>query len=174
VVETGSKVWRVSWSIRRRLLAWASLLSSGQSSSITRSRCIRWLGSKASSSTRAAAFLKRHQPSSMVLGSTETEKAPSSRTRRTSGVPAPSGILRRSRSPFWFPPRLCQSFISRLNKEAISFQSLPCASFPLPISRLVSQLHNDRRTGGCQALGQENLTEKLPAANTRFSIVEGL
>ena len=55
---------------------------------ITRSRCIRWPGFRASSFTNPAAFLRRHSPSWTLLAPTETEKPPSIRRRTTSGIPA--------------------------------------------------------------------------------------
>jgi hypothetical protein len=75
--------------VRCRLLVAGAASRSDQSKSITRSRCILWLGARASSFTRPAAFLSRHWLSSMVLDPTETRKSPSSQTRISSSLPLP-------------------------------------------------------------------------------------
>src|SRR3954470_744195 len=78
-------VLRAALRTPRRLLEAAFLARSGQSRSIACSRCSRCPSARASSFTRPAAFLSRHEASDMVRDPTDTSKPPSSLIRMASG-----------------------------------------------------------------------------------------
>src|SRR5215203_2245548 len=86
----GSRILRAAWRILRRLLEDALLLASGQRRSIACSRWRRWPEARASSFTKAAAFLRRQASWVMARGPTLTRNPPSNRTRTASDRPASS------------------------------------------------------------------------------------
>jgi hypothetical protein len=85
MVGSGSRARRATWRAWRKLFEAARSPRFGQSASITCSRWRRWLGAKASSFTRLAAFLRCHAPSDTTHDPTQTSKPPKRRTRTGKG-----------------------------------------------------------------------------------------
>src|ERR687894_719269 len=84
MVGSGSRARRATYRAWRKLFEAARSPRFGQSAYITYSRWRRWLGAKASSFTRAAAFLWRQAPSLTARSPTETLKLPRRLTRTAS------------------------------------------------------------------------------------------
>src|ERR687889_719220 len=85
MVGSGSRARRATWRAWRKLFEAARSPRFGQSASITCSRWRQWLGAKASSFTRLAAFLRCHAPSLTARDPTQTPRPPKRRTRTGKG-----------------------------------------------------------------------------------------